>query len=374
MNSADIPWDDVGSGWYVVMYDPSRANPASEADVREGPPVLYLVNAAGERFEVAAWSPGQYLNLIDATATSALVARIGSDFDETFYEVIDLATGTATIAYTLRPPESLLDIWPHASLTRPSGENVVVHRSDGTTEWLERRTPDGTVISTIYEQPLNGQTANMSWLYQPEGTSLVAVHQGGIAHVTNEGSMLGELWAPPNTQCDLVRWWDTDTILAACYGQDPSSAPLDEDGQAHLYYGRLWLLETDGSEGAALTNLPDEPISVVDFGYHDAWPKDDDTFLQWWGDCGASGVATLNPEGLGDLLAIEIPEDLEPGGSRIIDIHDGGMTLYGWQGCEGWIGILFTVDLGGHYLDTLVPAIGDSRGVTGVIGLATVHP
>lgn len=374
MNSAAIPWDQVGSGWYVVLYDPSRANPTSDTDVREGPMVLYLANAAGERYEVAAWAPGQYPTLIDATTTSALVARTGSDFDETVFEVLDLTTGIATIAYTFRPPESFLDIWPHASLTRPNGENVVVHRSDGTIEWLERRTPDGTVITTVYERPLIGQAANMSWLYGPEGTSLVVRHRDGIEYVTNDGSIHGELWTPPDTRCEPVRWWDADTFLAVCYGQGTDSAPLDDYGQPHLFYGRLWLLESDGSTGTALTNFPDEPPMVVDFGYQDAWPTKDDTFLQWSGDCGASAVATLNMDGTGDFLEIATPNDVLADGIRMVDIRSGEMTLYGWQGCDARIGVLFTSDLDGHYLNTLVPVIGDSRGVIGVEGLTTVYP
>jgi hypothetical protein len=50
------------------------------------------------------------------------------------------------------------------------------------------------------------------------------------------------------------------------------------------------------------------------------------------------------------------------------------MTIYGWEDCAAWVGALFTVDLEGRYVNTLVPVIGDSRGVAGVRGLATIYP
>jgi hypothetical protein len=171
-----------------------------------------------------------------------------------------------------------------------------------------------------------------------------------------------------------VRWWDADTFLAACYGLGPGSAPLDDYGQPHTYYGRLWLLETEGSPGTPLTEYPAEPPSVVDFGYHDAWPTDDDVFLQWSGDCGSSAVATLTAEGTGDFLDIEEPEARLAHGVEMFDIVDGQMTIYGWESCDAAVGALFTVDLEGRYANTLVPVIGDSRGVTGVRGLATIYP
>jgi TolB protein len=367
-----IPWDEVGAGWYVVLYDSSKANPESEADVREGPVVLYLVNGAGERYEVAAWEPGQYPSLIDATGTSALVANFEVD-GETVYEVLDMPGGVSSVAYTLGSSEELLDIWPRASLTRPSGANVVIHRSDGVTEWLERRTPSGGVLSVVFEQKYLESGAPMPWLYGPDGTSVIVAGRKGISEWSNQGSSLGAIWSPRDTRCEPVRWWDADTFLAVCYGQAPGSAPLDDNGELHTFYGRLWLLDTDGTKGAPLTEFPDEPPMVVDFGYHDAWPTDEETFIEWSGDCGSSAVAILNPDGTGDLLDIEEPGPRLAHGVEMIDVHDGQMAVYGWSDCAATVGGVFTVDLEGNFLNTLVPVIGDARGVTGVRGLATVY-
>jgi hypothetical protein len=74
------------------------------------------------------------------------------------------------------------------------------------------------------------------------------------------------------------------------------------------------------------------------------------------------------------LLDIEEPETRLAHGVEMIDINDGQVTIYGWDDCAATVGGLFTTDLEGRYLNTLVPVLGDSRGVIGVRGLATVYP
>ena len=359
-----VPWDQVGDGWYVVLYDPSKAYPVDAADVREGPAVLYLVTA---------WPAGIYVNLVDATATSALVARQSEDVDLTDYQFVDLTTGEMSVAYTSDWPESsYVSSWPPASLTRPTGANVVVHLSDGSTEWLERRSSGGSVLSRVLEQPYVEGDRSIAWLYGHEGTSIVVAHRDGVRQVGIDGSLIAELWSPPETVCDPVRWWDSDIFLAACYGLGPASAPFDEYGEPHIYYGRLWLIDTDGTAGVPLTDFPADPPIVVDFGYHDAWPTDDDIYLQWSGDCGASRVATLQPDGTGEFVPVTVPSDLVTDGVAMVDIFDGEKVVYGWEGCAGDVGELFRVDLNGDYIGTLVEAIDDARGVTGVVGLGKV--
>lgn len=372
---SQVPWAEVGPGWHVVLYDSSKADPTSEAEVREGPAVLYLVDDSGVLYEVGVWPAGSYPALVDATANSALIVRTGATVDDTLYEVVDLLTGTVSDVYEVGWPESsYVNTWPHAALTRPTGANTVVLRSDGSDEWLERRSPDGTVITTVYTQPLVEGERSLSWLYAPTGTSLVVAHHGGIAEVSNDGSTVNELWLPQDTRCDPVRWWDADTFLAACYGRGPASAPADEYGDPALWYGKLWLLETDGSGGVPLTEFPPYPPIVVDFGYSDAWPTATGTFLQWSGDCGASQVATLNPDGTGTFLDIALPAGLIADGVAMVDIVGDRMAVHGWQGCDASVGSLFTVDLNGGNLDVLVSAIGDARGVVDVVGLADVYP
>lgn len=369
-----VPWDQVGDGWYVVLYDSSKAAPSSQADVRIGTEVLYLVSSNGDRYRVASWEGGNYSTLVDATASTALIVRTGSNVDETVYELIEFATNAASIVYTVGFPESsYVSAWPQASLTRPTGTNVVVHRSDGSVEWLERRNRDGEVLSVVYEQPLD-ERRGLGWLYGTDGTSLVVAHTGGLELVSNEGQPLRALWAPDDTHCDPVRWWDADRFLTVCFGNGPDSAPLDDQGQPHTYYGKLWLIPDDGTAGTALTTYPDEPVMVVDFGYHDAWPTDEGTFLQWYGDCGAAGVAELAPDGTAEFLEVVSGPGFLADGVGMIDIADGRIALYGWLGCDASVGELFMVDVDGAYSETLVPVVDDARGVVGVVGLETLYP
>lgn len=233
--------------------------------------------------------------------------------------------------------------------------------------------PDGTLLATIFEQPYTDAQTSLSWMYGYDGKSLLVARHGGLAQVSNTGTIMGEVWSPGDNRCDPVRWWDADTFLAVCYGQTAATAPLDESGNVHNHYGVLWLLETNGSPGVALTSYPAE-TTVGDFGYRDAWPAEDKAFLQWKGDCGASQVAILQPDGTGVFAPISVPPSMIAGGVKMIDIVGEEMSIYGWQDCDGSVGALFTTDLNGGYLHDLVPIVGDARSVLGAQGLATVYP
>ncbi len=144
------------------------------------------------------------------------------------------------------------------------------------------------------------------------------------------------MWVPADTDCYPKRWWDADTYLAACYGRAPGAAPLDDYGNLHHHYGRLWLLETDGSAGTPLTAFPAEPPFVGDYGYGDAWPVGDETLLQWSGDCGAAAIRLLQPDGTVEPLRVEAPGEMT--GVEMVDVIDGVVAVYGWEGCDGYVG------------------------------------
>ncbi len=375
MSREEIPWPEVGDGWYVALYDSSQVDPDGGGEIVEGPVVLFLVDSDGNRYEVSSWPAGDGpWWLTDAVGTTALVEGSGATLDDFEWQVVDLMTGAATPVHTVSFPESAYSFGPSVALTRPSGANIVVYRSDGTDEWLERRSVDGTVLDVVYQQPYVDGVESLRWMYGYDGTSLLVTHHGGIVEVSNTGEVLGENWVPPDHRCEPVRWWDADTFLAVCYGQGPGSAPIDTDGNPHTYYGRLWLLETDGSAGTAMTEYPTEPPIVVDFGYHDAWPAGSETLIQWSGDCGSSQVATLQPDGTGVFIEIDVPESIVADGVGMVDVMDDEVTVYGWEGCGGWVGALFVTDLEGEHLRDLVPIVGDSLGVIGARGLATVYP
>jgi len=373
----EIPWAEVGFGWNVVLFDSSKADALGPSDVREGPVVLYLVDAGGRRYEVASWpADSRPWALLDATSSAALVVGTGATMDDTVWTLVDLPTGATQIVHSASFPETTLGWGQYVKLTRPTGANVVVYRGDGVDEWLERRSPAGAVLATLYRQDYVDAFASLRWMYGHDGTFVLVSHHGGIAMVGNDGTAIAELWVPPDYQCEPVRWWDADTFLATCYGRGPGSAPRDEFGDPHTYYGRLWLLETDGSAGVALTEYPEDPIFVSDFGYSDAWRAGPDTPLQWTGDCGAAHIAKLQSDGTGSFIDISVPPSIVADGVAMVDVNvvAGLITVYGYQGCAGDVGALFVVDLEGNFVQELVPVIGDTRSVIGAIGLAEVYP
>jgi hypothetical protein len=368
----EIPWEQVGPGWYVVLFDSSPAAMDS-AEWRDGPVGLYLVDREGRRYLVATWpADDKPQAIVDAAGTSVLVSGRPSMDADFQVEWVDLVTGERRMAGTADFPMRVLSQALFPRLVLPAGEAVTVYQSDGTTEWLERRSPDGESLGVFFEQAYVASPSDLRWLDRADGASVLVFHRGGASEVTPSGDLLGGLWVPAETVCYPVRWWDADTYLAACYGLTPASAPLDDYGNLHTYYGRLWLLETDGSAGAPLTAFPAEPPFVGDYGYRDAWPVGTETLIQWSGDCGAAAIRVLQPDGSGELLPVEAP--VEVTGVEMVDVVGGVIAALGWQGCDGWVGSLFTVDLAGHFVRDLFPVVDGARGVFAVRGLAAILP
>ena len=372
LSGDDIGWGDVDADWYLVLYDASRADPSSADDVRYGPVVLYVVDPGGTRYEVASWpSTPSYEALGDAVGSRAVVVGPGETLDASEWRLVDLTTGSMTVVYSETPPAMSpfgVDRARVVSLARPDGAGLIVYHSDSTKEWLELRSIDGTTSSVLFQQPESGTEDSLSWLQSPDGDSLVVGHDGGMALVARDGSTVRDLGAPDDHHCRPVRWWDADTVVAACYGTE-SSAPLTEYGNPHLYYGQVWLIDMNGSAGSPLTSIPDDPLFVGDFGYSDALQIGDTTLLQWTGDCGAGAMAPLQADGsAGPLEPVETP-GMWVAGYRMINAIDTSVTVYGWDACDAYVGGLFVVGTDGTYQRDLTPRVGDGRGVIGVLPL-----
>ncbi len=356
----EIPWDEVGPGWHVVLYDSSRANPTGPGDVSERPVIAYVVSPNGDLYQAATWPVGEGPYSIADTAGFRFLG-VGSSPDwQAVHMLVDLETGSSALVSV--PDTGTLDgPWPLAGLTRPTGKHLIVWNSDGTTEWLDRQSYDGTKLSRLFSQPYTGWSHTLSWLYGYEGSTVVVGHAGGVAYVDIGGEVIRELAAPGDAICEPVRWWDANTVLARCRQDDPS-----------LYHFQLWLIRTDGAEPQALT-APDPNPDVVDFGFVDAWPTADRTLLQWAGDCGASQLETLQPlDGTGSWLETPWMEGID--GYRLVDVVDGVATIHAWRGCDASEGTLDAMTVDGSLVRHLVPIVGDARGVIDAAGLATVYP
>lgn len=354
-----IPWDQVGAGWYVLLYDSSRADPSLDRAV-----YLYLVGPDGTRYQITAWAPPDKpweISDVRPDGSAAIILMDNSAHDRV-YQYVDLHMGTKQTVYTWTPAVGIDAPIDAVTFTRPTGRNLVVWRSDGVDESLERRGIGGPNLGTVYRQAYGGYGSLLHWLYGYDGTKLVVAHSGGMALVRNDGTLIRELWVPMAHVCEPVRWWDGHTILTRCRGQGPAFP--------HDYYNQLFLIPDDGTGGTEYTAMVG-PIDVVDFGYIDAWPAGSKTLLQWSGDCGAGAVFVRQADGTGVQLSVP---GVTGDGVQMVDVVDGQVALYVWQGCDQWIGALEAIDTGGVFLHHLVPVVGDARGVVSVRGLATVYP
>jgi hypothetical protein len=351
-----IPWSEVGPGWHVVLYDTSTFDGTYVGDV-----LLYLVSPTGTRYEVTSFSGGakaQRITDVRPDGTAAVVEWDDPLSHEPRWYHVDLATGVMIHLYETGSPESSHATSYHVQFTRPTGENLVVYRNDGTKQWLERRTYPGSILATLYSEPVISGGPDLQWLYGQTGTTVLVKHHGGIAYVRNSGALINEVWIPMDRDCDPVKWWDADTFLAACRG-GPAVAP-------HEYYNQLWLLETNGSAGVPLTAIPSGPIDIVDFGYVSAHRLGGSAILlQWRGDCGTAQVRQLQPDGSGK--AVSWPWLAGAHGYEITAVSGSQMGIYEWKTCGRDWGSLALSTTTGTFVRQLVPLTGEALGVTSVL-------
>jgi hypothetical protein len=351
-----IPWSEVGPGWHVVLYDTSTFDGTYVGYV-----LLYLVSPAGTRYEVTYFSAGakaQRITDVRPDGTAAIVEWDDPLSHEPRWYNVDMAHGVMRYLYSATYPESTHATSYHVQFTRPTGEHIVVYRNDGTKQWLESRTYPGSVLATLYSEPVISGGPDLQWLYGQTGTTVLVKHHGGIAYVSNSGTLINEVWIPMDHECDPVKWWDTDTFLAACRG-GPAVSP-------HDHYNQLWLLETNGSAGVPLTAIPSGPIDIVDFGYISAHRLGGSaTLLQWRGDCGTAQVRQLQPDGSGK--AVSWPWLVGAHGYEITAVSGSQMGIYQWKTCGRDWGSLALSTTTGTFVRQLVPLTGEALGVTSVL-------
>ncbi len=343
-----VDWNLVGPRWALTLYDAR-----SVTTMTPGPTILYLVDPDGTRYEVASWPMGGPYAIADwaGTGDTALLLRGGAQA-----AIVDLRTGIETGAVPLPTDYYGTPV----AFTAPTGKNIVVLTDDGTTQHVERRTRSGSVLAVLGEQPTPVDLRRgLEWLYGYDGTFALIKTAGGIEFVGNDGTFVRDLWTPMGRTCTPVRWWTADSFLASCLGDGPAFG--------HDFYSQLWILETDGTAGDILTAFPPGPIPVGDFGFIDAWRLPSQTVVQWSGDCGAANVQALAADGSATPL----------GGTsshRFVEADASGMTILGWQSCDGSEGWLYRADPSGTEVLELVPRVGDAWGVTDAASLATVYP
>jgi TolB protein len=354
-----VPWDEVGPGWSLVLYDACSGPGGTEQ------PVYYLVDPAGTRYEIAStplgygipggtptcmneagysviagapmdWAPAGAVAVVDIGCCAALSI-----------DLLDLGTGELTSV-----AGSDFGDGTRAGLTRPTGEQLVADTFIDT-RTLARYDRQGHLQTVLAERPLYAEDpSSLAWLYRPDGTQLVI---GGPPPqlIANDGTVVRELADVPAQACDPKHWWDDATVVAACRAPSDSPDTMVES---------VWLVPLDGSAAQQLATGTACAPGIC--GYTDAWRVGDVTVVQRHDyQSGSPGI---------DRATLEVVADdgstapFAVGGSTGeasgAGAHDGRLLVV--RGGE-----LVSVDAGGGDLRVLVPSVGGAQGVqrTGVV-------
>lgn len=334
----------AGPGWTLAVHDS-----ASEIDGGVGPTRLLLVSPSGGSAVIGEWPAETFVEVVDWTPDgSAALLRVGIDSTSAVLR-LDLATGARTTI-----ADGGTDTYLRGGFTRPTGRNVVVHRSSfGEDEVLERRDADGYLLATLLTSaPSDQPPFELQWLYALDGRSLVVSGRSSLQRIGNDGSVQDSIEVPGRA-CNPVRWWPSGALLVTCL-----------DGPEDTYYGRLWLVPVaDPGAATPLTGPRPEDAPVVDMGYVDAIPTEGATLLQWVGDCGAAGVHRLEPDGAGTRIDVASPTGAE---AFLLGVANGRMYVRTSGGCDTG-GDLISAALDGSDVRVLVARQDGERGVTSAV-------
>lgn len=299
-----VPWDQVGGGWTLALWSPFT--PAKGATDY---PTLFLVDPLGGRYRIATGHQVPIDRLVAWSPDHRRALYIDSSDDRSYLHELDLATAKTS---------DLTDLGGNSATpgyTLPSGAGFVVSTTNNDTNHSEvtRYDHSGRKAATL----LRG-TGLISWLYAPDGASLVMGNDqhGPAVVVRNDGTLVRELTDGPDS-CVPPRWWDPTTVLMSCRADKQN-------------YHRLWLVHPASGSSTALTAAPPKHHAVVDFGYANAWKVASTTYLQWTGDCGAASVRRLRPDGTG--TTVPVPHSL--GSDRVIAVSGSKLVIWTSDGCD----------------------------------------
>lgn len=286
--SGNVPWSDVGPGWFLVQEDLDTFSATGTTSVR-GAQKVWLVDPRGSRHLVVQWSadhaPEALLVAWSPDGRHALFA--GNDQLADVDLVNDTVEGFAV-------PNIV-----GAGYT-PSGTNIVALADDPTTDPNERAAvlrrfgSDGVIESVLASDVSMLGYSVPRWLYSHDGAMVYLPGGGGLRTVSNAGGQARQfdIIEPPAELCSPVRWWDPHTILVSC---DEPPGP------------RMWLAPSNGGTATALSAPAgiDRATSGTDWGSFDAVrTASGQIFAQRPSTCGSVDIASLDARGHAHQLTI----------------------------------------------------------------------
>ena len=317
--AAGVPWRRVGRGWILADLAKSQALGA--------PGTLYLVSPGGRRYRLGPAPANGILEDWSGNGTNALFFADKQDSTTGSIIVVNLRTGRASrfTVYSATP-------FPGLSFTRPYGKAILFQAgatSNGTSLPLRRLSLTG-VRELCYPTQF-ARTGGFIGGYRENanGTELVLGTQNGLEVVSNAGQPIRALAVQGQGFCDLLNWWNSQSVLVDCAGQ---------------------LLAYPLSGGR-----PDQLTSSRDAGtFLGAWRLPSGTYAEAAA-CGSTWLEKLNPNGTATTLTI--PGAADAGTVQPLGAVGSQLPLLIGGGCDGHFAFSF--------VDWYNPAANVARTVIG---------
>jgi hypothetical protein len=265
---AQVPWDQVGTGWFLVTV------------IEKAKGELYLTDPQGGRYAITSLplgAGGRFLvsHLADWSPDGREALLVGSvSAGRTQITWVDLRTGAS---HGQNVPYNLMD----AQFSRPTGTRVLLDLGSF-------GTPGARLYRLAWQQTpaLLTTVEGDGPLYAPDGTYMVLSAASGLTVIRNNGTLLRHLAVPG--RCSPVKWWTGSELLASCaLGNDPN---------------RLWLVPAGGGQATALT--PTRPTTGPDLGDVDAWQLTSGLFTHALGPCGSQFLMRQGADGQATVVTV----------------------------------------------------------------------
>jgi len=350
----EIPWDEVGAGWLLVRF----GEMSGELGETAGREALFMIDPDDVAYAVSGWDGSQVMDW-SADGSRALV------FDGAL-TVIDLRDGGESAVPADLPTGGDYRI---DARFLPAGEGIVVRTlvPDDHVR-LETLGADGAPLATLAEFDFPAHQygdpeyveMGVTWLFTPGGDEVVVATGEGISLLDDSGGVV-RLLDTTGLGCTLSRWWDTGSVLAACYDRDWAASPCWYRGP--IPDGRsLWAVPLDGSSAMRLTPQPVCTADVPEFSatYEDGLPLGSAVAARTGSCCECGGGldlitgSTVTPWAGYPESPTCSPRLVAARPDRVLVLD----TLHGWdaaQGATGMLGAILEVAADGTTLGAVVP-------------------
>jgi hypothetical protein len=279
-----IPWSQVDAGWTVALWTAETLTREQDL-IPVRPLTVFLVNPIGGRYLITTLSGNFALQLADwsTDVRTALLFRQGATSSEVIR--LDLSSGK-TQSFTVTGKVRL------AKFTKPSGAAILLER---VATGIERVSLSGAHQVTYPGSRTPDPFTPYHPLSSPDGRTIVLDSGRGLVVRAEDGALLRTIASPAGTRaCSPVRWWDANSVLAAC---EPDV--LRSEAQ------ELFVVPI-------LTPGPVTPLAAptsVDNRFTLAWRLDSGVLLLNAAGCGGGGVLA-GLDSTGHIVARSLPARL----------------------------------------------------------------